>query len=101
GTSAERYAKICEMSAYCWQSLNNIPAVTCLKNTPPESGLISFTVNSALSHKKIVATLEKRGFCLRTLTYPNCIRACTHYFTSHAEIDELAIAIQTILDEAI
>ncbi|NJN72012.1 MAG: aminotransferase class V-fold PLP-dependent enzyme, partial [Limnothrix sp. RL_2_0] len=42
GTSAERYAKICEMSAYCWQSLNNIPAVTCLKNTPPESGLISF-----------------------------------------------------------
>lgn len=101
GTPAERYAKICEMSAYCWQSLNDIPAVTCLKNTPPASGLISFTVDSVLSHKKIVETLEQWGFCLRTLTYPNCIRACTHYFTSHAEIDQLAIAIQTILDESV
>lgn len=101
GTPAERYSKICATSAYCWQSLNNIPAVTCLKNTPPESGLISFTVDSSLSHKQIVETLEKRGFCLRTLTFPDCIRACTHYFTSHAEIDNLAIAIQTILDEAI
>jgi len=101
GSPAERYAKLCEISAYCWQSLNDIPAVTCLKNSPPESGLISFTVDSSLSHKKIVETLEQRGFCLRTLTYPNCIRACTHYFTSPAEIDQLAIALQTILNESI
>jgi L-cysteine/cystine lyase len=96
GTPEERYAKICEMSAYCWQTLNAIPAVSCLKDTPPQSGLVSFTVESTQSHKAIVETLETRGFCLRTLTYPNCIRACTHYFTSHAEIDQLAIALQEI-----
>ncbi|MGB2924674.1 MAG: aminotransferase class V-fold PLP-dependent enzyme [Limnothrix sp.] len=99
GDSSERYAKICEMSAYCWQVLNDIPAIACLKNTPPVSGLISFTVDAEKSHKAIVTTLEERGFCLRTLTYPDCIRACTHYFTSHAEIDALGVAIQALLAE--
>ena len=94
GTPEERYAKICEMSAYCWETLNTLPAVTCVKKTPPKSGLVSFTLDSATPHKAIVIALEEQGFCLRTLAYPDCIRACTHYFTSHEEIDKLAIALK-------
>ncbi|OKH18652.1 aminotransferase class V-fold PLP-dependent enzyme [[Limnothrix rosea] IAM M-220] len=97
GTSEQRYAKICEMSAYTWERLNTINAVSCLKNSPPESGLVSFVVDSPIGHKKLVEILEEQGFCLRTLTYPDCIRACTHYFTTEAEIDAMAIALESLL----
>ena len=97
GTSEERYAKICEMSAYAWERLGAIETVSCLKNSPPKSGLVSFTVDSAIGHKKLVEILEEKGFCLRTLTYPDCIRACTHYFTSTDEIDAMAIALESII----
>ncbi len=97
GTSAERYAKICEMSAYAWERLNAIDGVSCLKNSPPKSGLVSFKVDSPKGHKKLVEILEGKGFCLRTLTYPDCIRACTHYFTTEAEIDAMAIALESVI----
>lgn len=98
GTPETRYAQICAMSAYCWEKLNAIPAVECLTTTPPASGLVSFIVKSDQPHKQIVATLEERGFYVRTITYPDCIRACTHYFTSKEEIDRLAIALQKLIE---
>jgi L-cysteine/cystine lyase len=80
-----------------WQRLGQIDGVNCLKQSPPEAGLVSFQVRGKMTQQKLVEELEKRGFFLRTLAVPDCIRACTHYFTLPSEIDQLAEAIEQLL----
>ena len=89
GNSQERYQQICQNSSYLWEGFKQIPQLTCLKNTPPEAGLVSFEVKNELSQAVLVQNLEKEGFFVRTIGSPNCIRACCHYFTSPEEIDGL------------
>ena len=92
GTSEQRYQRICQTSEYLWQQLKTISRVNCLKDTPPEAGLISFTV-TGVEHKRLVALLEQQGFLLRTIADPDCIRACVHYLTLTEECDRLVAAI--------
>ena len=92
GTAKERYQRILVLSHYLWQSLNAIPEVTCLRQAPPESGLVSFQIERQ-SHLKLVQFLETQGYFLRTMLDPDCVRACVHYFTLEDEIDRLAVAI--------
>jgi len=97
GTSVARAAQICDLSAYFWQTLAKIEGVKCLNNQPPEAGLISFQLTGNLSHYPAVQLLEKRGFLLRTIAAPNCIRACVHYFTIPEEIEQLSQEIEQLL----
>ncbi|MDJ0599474.1 MAG: aminotransferase class V-fold PLP-dependent enzyme [Crocosphaera sp.] len=97
GNSERRYQQICQLSEYLWKGLSEISAINCLKNSPPEAGLVSFTVNSNMSHNSIVQKLENQGFFLRTIRNPNCIRACVHYFTLPDEIEQLIKAISAII----
>lgn len=99
GNTEQRYQQICQLSEYLWQDLSKISAINCLKNSPPKSGLVSFTVDSSMSHKSIVKKLEKQGFLLRTLRDPDCIRACVHYFTLPDEIEQLIKAISLIVSQ--
>lgn len=96
GTAGDRYRRICELSHYLWQRLTVLPHIQCLCAQAPQSGLVSFRVTAPLSHDQCVQQLEQQGFLLRTILNPNCIRACVHYFTSEAEIDQLVEAIQTL-----
>ncbi len=97
GNSQQRYQQICRLSEYLWQGLSQIPGVTCLKKSPPEAGLVSFTVDSSMSHTTIVQQLESQGFLLRTIRHPDCIRACVHYFTLPDEIEQVIKAISAIV----
>ena len=99
GSSEQRYQQICQLSEYLWQDLSKLSAINCLKNSPPKSGLVSFTVDSSMSHNSIVKKLEKQGFLLRTLRDPDCIRACVHYFTLPDEIEQLIKAISLIVSQ--
>lgn len=99
GDPQTRYQRICQLSADLWQKLSECEGVNCLKNSPPESGLVSFQVQKKLSHKQLVQDLERQGFLLRTLSNPDCVRACVHYFTSPAEIEQLTTAIKVNLDK--
>lgn len=92
GTPTERYQRICELSKYLWSQLQQVDRVSCLKHTPPEAGLVSFQI-AGVNHTKLVNTLEKQGFLLRTIADPDCIRACVHYITIPEEIDSLIMAI--------
>ena len=98
GTSPERYQKLVELSKYLWEQLQQIEQVTCLKNKPPEAGLVSFQV-AGVKHKQMVNNLEKKGFLLRTIADPDCIRACIHYLTLPEEIDSLVVAIKEELEK--
>ena len=95
GNSQERYEKICELSNYLWSSLQKISGVECLKTTSPEAGLVSFKVPG--KNSVIVQKLEEKGFLLRTIANPNCIRACVHYFTLREEIDNLVRLLSSLV----
>lgn len=94
GTPQQRYAQICQLSAYLWEKLAKISEINCLLDSPPQGGLVSFTVNPKLAHPELLKLLEEQGFLLRTLTHPNCLRACVHYFTLVSEIDRLVELIE-------
>ena len=92
GTATDRYHRILQLSQSLWQKLSELRHVTCLRYAPPESGLVSFTVEGQ-SHPAIVQALEQQNLLVRTILDPDCIRACVHYFTSEAEIEQLVGAI--------
>ena len=93
GTAQERYEQICQNSNYLWQKLNSLPNVKCLKNSPPESGLVSFQLTNQPS-SKLVQSLESENILTRTIASPNCIRVSVHYLTLESEIDQLIAAIK-------
>jgi L-cysteine/cystine lyase len=96
GTPTERYQRICELSKYLWEQLQQIEPISCLKHTPPEAGIVSFQV-SEVEHKQLVNHLEQQGFYLRTIADPDCIRACVHYLTLSEEIDSLIAIVKDYL----
>lgn len=93
GTPQARYQQICKLSAYLWHKLQTIPQVRTLKDSPPETGLVSFQLENQ-QHAQLVQFLEQRQIFIRTLKNPNCVRACVHYFTLEREIDQLIEGIQ-------
>jgi L-cysteine/cystine lyase len=92
GTVEERYTQICRLSKNLWSKLTEIPQVTCLKDSPPEAGLVSWTIANR-SHAQLVQFLETKNIFVRTILNPNCVRACVHYLTTDEEIDQLVEAI--------
>jgi L-cysteine/cystine lyase len=96
GSAIDRHRKIVSLATYLWENLQQLPGIKCLSDTAPQSGLVSFQVASG-NHAKLVQDLENRDFYLRTIVDPDCIRACTHYFTTTAEIDALIEFISTNL----
>lgn len=93
GTAHDRYQRIRALSQLLWQKLTETPGVTCLHNSPPQAGLVSFQLPGK-SHSQLVRFLEARTMMLRTILNPDCVRACVHYFTLESEIDLLVEAIQ-------
>jgi L-cysteine/cystine lyase len=88
-----RSQQIIELSAYLWQGLNELPGVKCWLPEPPQTGLVSFQL-AAGGHDRVVQKLETQGIFLRTLFFPDCIRACVHYLTTYGEIDTLLAALK-------
>ena len=78
------------------EELTKVEGIKCLKKTAPESGLVSFYLRNGKDANKMVKILEEKGFYLRTLANPYCIRACVHYLTLETEIEAL---IKGIKDE--
>jgi L-cysteine/cystine lyase len=102
GSVEQRYQRICQLSHILWQRLEELPGIQCLRTAPPESGLISFYVldqgePSPERQRQLVKDLEERGFLLRVLLSPHCVRACVHYLTLESEIDVLIAEIDALL----
>jgi L-cysteine/cystine lyase len=97
GSAIDRFTQIVSLATYLWENLQQIPGVTCLALTAPRSGLVSFQVADR-NHAKLVQDLEERHFYLRTIVNPDCIRACTHYLTTTAEIDELIQCLSKMIN---
>jgi L-cysteine/cystine lyase len=97
GTPQQRYDRIVQLAGRLWQHLQTIPQVECWLPYPPPTGLVSFKVSGSHNARSLVATLEKQKYLLRTLPNPDCARACVHYFTQEAEVDQLAELIRSLV----
>jgi L-cysteine/cystine lyase len=91
----DRYQQVTDLSAYLWQELNKLPGVKCWLPEAPKTGLVSFQLAGG-GHNRIVQELETQGVFLRTLFFPDCIRACVHYLTTYEEIDTLLASLKSI-----
>jgi len=105
GTQQQRYERICELSQILWQQLNDLPYINCVRQLPPESGLISFQINRELAksaiakknHALIAKHLESEyQIFIRALPEPDCLRASVHYLTSIADIERLVEIIASL-----
>ncbi|MBE9216964.1 aminotransferase class V-fold PLP-dependent enzyme [Plectonema cf. radiosum LEGE 06105] len=96
GTSEQRYQQICRNSEYLWNKLMAVSGIKCLLHSPPESGLVSFQLesNQSKTSLELVKFLEAKAIFTRTIADPDCVRACVHYFTLESEIDQLVEEIQ-------
>lgn len=92
GSAQTRYERICDRAQALWQGLRSLPQVTPLNPTAPTSGLISFQLTNG-KHAELVKYLESQRIYVRLLLDPNCVRACTHYFSTDEEIELLIQAI--------
>ena len=72
--------------------LNGIAGLRCITNVESASGLTSFAIEGK-KHSDIVHDLELQHLLVRTIPTPDAIRASTHYFTTEADVDALAVAI--------
>jgi L-cysteine/cystine lyase len=103
GNALQRHQRLVELAQRLWSQLQDLPQIRPVRQTPPDSGLVSFWVlengePSPQWHKQLVDQLEAQGLYLRTLQAPNCVRACTHYLTLESEVDELVKTIQAMLN---
>jgi len=105
GTQQQRYQRICELSQLLWQQLNDLPHIDCVRQVPPESGLVSFQINrdiakSAIaqkSHGLIARQLEsEHQVFIRALPEPDCLRASVHYLTTTADLERLVSIIASL-----
>ncbi|WP_413172326.1 aminotransferase class V-fold PLP-dependent enzyme [Anabaena azotica] len=97
GTAEARYQQICKNSTYLWHQLTNLPNIKCLKNSPPQSGLVSFQLTNDQPNVKLVKFLESQKILTRTIANPSCIRVSVHYLTLESEIDTLIETIKQFL----
>uniref|UniRef100_B8HPW4 Aminotransferase class V n=1 Tax=Cyanothece sp. (strain PCC 7425 / ATCC 29141) TaxID=395961 RepID=B8HPW4_CYAP4 len=105
GTAMERYQRICALSQYLWQQLQSLSGLQCLRQTPPQAGLISFQIGGFSSpisnrqhHVRLVQWLEAQHLLVRLILAPHCVRACVHYFSLESECDRLVAALDEFLN---
>lgn len=100
GSASARYQRICQLSHYLWQRLGQLAGVQCLSETPPLAGLVSFQTPN-FPHPELVRRLEAQQILVRLIPFPNCVRACVHYFTLEAECDRLVEAVENCLKQSV
>ncbi len=91
GSTSDRYDSIIQITKKLRAELSTIPNLKLLDKTGGSS-LISFSIEGAV-HGNIVKTLESKGFIVRTIPNPECIRASVHYF-SQEEAEKFCDALK-------
>jgi L-cysteine/cystine lyase len=92
GSPEARLALIRQRAEQLWSALRGVAGVRTVLDTPPPAGLVSFQV-AGQEPAALVRRLAERGFWLRNLPEPACLRACTHVTTSTSEVKALVEAI--------
>jgi len=105
GPPSQRLQTIRAGSARLWQGLQALPGARTVLREPPPAGLVSFTLHDAAGTPRdtaaVVDALGRQGIWIRKLDQPDCLRACTHITTTHAEIDQLLASLSELQQQTI
>ena len=97
GHETERFCKIKSLSSILWEKLNQIKNIELVLNSPPPSGIISFTINGNNSPEDVVKRLGQENVWIRVLEDPKWLRACVHITTDLNEVDNLVIGLKNFI----
>ena len=97
GYETERFFKIKSLSSILWEKLNQIKNIDLVLNSPPPSGIISFTINGINSPEEVVNHLGQKNLWIRVLEDPKWLRACVHITTDLNEIDNLVVGLKNFI----
>lgn len=90
-----RYNRIVSLARKLRNEISSLPGVEFL-SAEQNSSLVSFTVMNH-SHGQIVKSLEENfKITVRTIPFPDCIRASIHYF-SDSDVERFAAGLAEIL----
>ena len=89
------HARIKQLGSLCHATLSGIDGVDVI--TPREQlvGLVSFNLAS-WEPNDLVAALYDRGFIVRSIGSPNCVRVATGFYNTQDEITNLGAAIEEL-----
>jgi L-cysteine/cystine lyase len=89
GSPQERYRRLTHLSQWLWQRLGELPHVTPVRQTPPPTGLVSFTV----AHESPSALMQRweteERLLVRAIPHPHCLRASIHAMVLESELEHL------------
>ena len=97
GNETERFSKIKSLSSVLWEKLNQIKNIELVLNSPPPSGIISFTINGNNSPEDVVNHLGQEDLWIRVLEDPKWLRACVHITTDLNEITNLVFGLKNFI----
>ena len=97
GNETDRFLKIKSLSSILWEKLNQIKNIKLVLNSPPPSGIVSFTINGFNSPEEVVNYLGQKNLWIRVLEDPKWLRACVHITTDISEIDNLVMGLKTFI----
>ncbi len=92
------YSRIAELGKLAYKTLENIDGVSLLTPKANMAGLISFNL-AGIEPNDLVTTLFERGFILRTIPSPSCVRMSTGFYNTEEEITTLGAAIEEVKRE--
>ncbi len=76
-------------------TLSNVDGVTVITPKSNMAGLVSFNLDGQ-TPDELVAALDERGFTLRTIHGPDCVRLATGFYNTEEEITGLGEALNEI-----
>ncbi len=97
GSETERLFKIKHLSSVLWEKLNQIKNIKLVLNSPPPSGIVSFSINGLNSPEEAVKYLGQNKLWIRVLEDPKWLRACVHITTDLKQIDNLIFALNNFI----
>jgi L-cysteine/cystine lyase len=89
------YDRIKTLGQLAHKTLSNIDGVNVITPKGNMAGLITFNLEGT-EPGDLVTALDERGFILRTIPHPACVRLSTGFYNTEEEIENLGAAIEEI-----
>jgi len=89
------YARIKSLGELAHDTLSNVDGVDVITPRQQMAGLVSFNLDGK-TPDELVTALDERGFTLRTIHGPDCVRMATGFYNTEEEIKNLTIALDEI-----
>jgi L-cysteine/cystine lyase len=89
------YERIATLGRLAHRTLSNIDGIEVITPQDRMAGLVSFNL-AGMEPNDLVTALDERGFTLRTIPDPACVRLSTGFYNTEEEIETLGAAIEEV-----